>query len=60
MPTPKREKISRDLEKIKKLLAADKRKWGVYDDSRGLRYLLPGLYIQIENWAGGLKVPEMV
>jgi hypothetical protein len=50
-----RAKIERDLEKIKKLLAADKRKWGAYDDSRGLRYLSPGLYIQIEDWAGGLK-----
>ncbi len=55
MPVPKREKIERKIEKIKKLLAADKRKWGAWDDSRGLRYLPPGLYIQIEDWAGGLK-----
>ncbi len=27
MSTPNREKIARNLEKIKKLLAADKRKW---------------------------------
>ena len=55
MSTPNREKIARNLEKIKKLLAADKRKWGAWDDSRGLRYLSPGLYIQMEDWTGGLK-----
>lgn len=55
MPNPKRAKIEKDLEQIKKLLAADKRKWGAWDDSRGLRYLSPGLYIQLEDWAGGLK-----
>lgn len=50
-----RTKIQHDLEKIKKLLAADKRKWGIWDDSRGLRYLSPGLYIQMMDWEGGLK-----
>ncbi len=44
-----------DLVNIKKMLAADKRKHGFYDDSRGLRYLPPSLYIKIEDYAGGLK-----
>ena len=44
-----------ELEKIKKTLAADKRKYGVYDDSRGLRYLPPSLYIRLEDYSGGLK-----
>ena len=55
MPSPQSNKIEKELEKIKKLLASDKRKWGVYDDSRGLRYLSPGLYIKNRDWTGGLK-----
>jgi hypothetical protein len=44
-----------ELERIKKTLAAEKRKYGAYDDSRGLRYLPPSLYIRIEDYSGGLK-----
>ena len=55
MPTPKHSKIERDLENIKKSLAAEKRKWGAWDDSRGLRYLPPELYIKSEGWTAGLK-----
>jgi len=44
-----------ELEKIKKALAAEKAKLGVYDDSRGLRYLPPSMYIQIGDFAEGLK-----
>ena len=47
--------IEGNLLKIKKILEADKRRHGVYDDSRGIRYLSPALYIQIEDYAGGLK-----
>jgi len=34
--------------------AAEKRKYGYYDDSRGMRYLPPGLYIKIGDFSGGL------
>lgn len=37
-------------------LAADKKRWGgYYDDSRGLRYLPPALYIQLGDFSGGLR-----
>jgi hypothetical protein len=44
-----------ELEKIKKVLAAEKAKFGGYDDSRGLRYLPPSMYIQIGDFPGGLR-----
>jgi hypothetical protein len=47
--------VVKKLARIKSALAADKRKWGAWDDSRGLRYLSPGLFIKIEDWEGGLK-----
>jgi hypothetical protein len=47
--------LEMELDKIKKTLAAEKRKFGLYDDSRGLRYLPPSRYIQLEDYAGGLK-----
>ena len=41
---------------IKKDLAADKRKWGgYYDDSRGLRYAPPELYLKIKDYKGALR-----
>jgi hypothetical protein len=36
------------------MLAAEKRKFGAYDDSRGLRYLPPGYYLEIGDYTGGL------
>jgi hypothetical protein len=44
------------IKRIKKDLAADKRKGGgYYDDSRGLRYLPPRLYIKLGDYKGGLR-----
>jgi hypothetical protein len=40
---------------IKRTLAAEKRKYGDYDDSRGLRYLPPEYYLEIEDYKGGLR-----
>jgi hypothetical protein len=56
-PLTLRQKLLAETEllKLKKLLAADKRRHGVYDDSRGLRYLSPALYIKLGDYAGGLK-----
>ena len=55
--TPKQiERIQNKIVKIKRALAADKRRWGgYYDDSRGLRYLAPELYIKIKDYKGAMR-----
>lgn len=55
--TPKQEeKIRNKIARIKKELAADKKRWGgYYDDSRGLRYLPPELFIKLKDYKSGLK-----
>lgn len=54
--TPKQiERIQNKITKIKRALAADKRKWGGYDDSRGLRYLPPALYLKLNDYKGALR-----
>jgi hypothetical protein len=55
--TPKQEeRIKNKIKKIKAALAADKRYWGgEYHDGRGLRYTLPPLYIQLNDFTGGLR-----
>lgn len=57
MLTPKqKERIKNKILKIKKALAADKKQWGgYYHDGSGLRYLPIALYIQIEDYTGGLR-----
>ena len=55
--TPKqKERLQNKIKKIKAALAADKKHWGgYYHDGGGLRYVAPGLYIQLEDWSGGLR-----
>ncbi|MGF1670266.1 MAG: hypothetical protein ACFCU6_07445 [Balneolaceae bacterium] len=55
--TPKKEeRIRNKIAKIRKELAADKQRWGGYHhDGRGLRYIPPGLFIQIKDYKGGLR-----
>lgn len=54
--TPKQiERIQTKIKSIRATLAAEKRKYGTYDDSRGQRYAPPSLYIQIEDYPGGLR-----
>lgn len=55
--TPKQvDRIKNKIAKIKKALAADKRRWGgYYDDSRGLRYLPPGYYLKLQDYTGCLR-----
>ena len=55
--TPKQaERIQSKITQIKKELAADKRRWGgFYDDSRGLRYLPPALYIKLGDYSGAKR-----
>jgi len=40
---------------VKRRLAAEKRKFGCYDDGRGLRYLPTKYFIQLGDYAGGLN-----
>ena len=54
--TPKQiERIKSKINQIRSTLAAEKREFGVYDDSRGLRYLPLEYYIKIEDYEGGFK-----
>lgn len=55
--TPKQiERIQIKITKIKRELAADKKRWGGrHDDSRGLRYLPPELYLKIQDYSGALR-----
>jgi hypothetical protein len=44
------------IDKIKKALSADKRRWGgQHHDGRGLRYLLPEQYLKLHDYSGALK-----
>ena len=53
--TPKQtEKIRQKIADIKRILAAEKRKFGCYDDSRGPRYLPTGYFVRLRDYAGGL------
>jgi hypothetical protein len=50
------ERVKAKINKFKKALAADKKHWGgYYDDSRGIRYLIPEQYIKIKDYKGGLR-----
>ena len=54
--TPKQiERIQIKIATIKRALAADKRQWGCYDDSRGLRYLPPALYLKLQDYKGAMR-----
>ncbi|MCX6258628.1 MAG: hypothetical protein NTW49_12135 [Bacteroidia bacterium] len=55
--TPKQEeRLRTKIVRIRKELAADKKQWGgFYDDSRGIRYLAPELFIKLKDYAGGLR-----
>ena len=54
--TPKQiERLKKKIADIKRVLAGEKRKFGCYDDSRGLRYLPTGYFIRLGDYAGGLE-----
>ena len=56
MTEKQQERIKGKIRQIKSALAADKKRWGgVYEDSRGLRYLPPALYMQLGDFPGGLR-----
>jgi hypothetical protein len=48
--------IQTKIQRIKKALADDKKEWGgFYDDSRGLRYIPPQLYLEIQDYSGAKR-----
>ena len=49
------ERIQNRIAAVKRQLAAEKRKFGGYDDSRGARYLPTRYFIQLGDYAGGLR-----
>ena len=54
--TPKQiQKFQEKIAKVKLTLASEKRKFGYYDDSQGLRYLPTKYFVQIGDYSGGLK-----
>lgn len=53
--TPKQiERLRAKISHIKRTLAAEKRKFGCYDDSRGLRYLPAKYFVQLQDYKGGM------
>ena len=48
------DRVRTKIKRIRGILAAEKRQFGGYDDSRGLRYIPPGLYIKMGDYSGGL------
>ena len=55
--TPKQqERIKNKIKKVKAALSADKKHWGgQYHDGQGLRYYPPQLYIELNDFTGGLR-----
>jgi len=53
---PKRkETIKRHIDECEKILRSEKRKFGCYDDSRGIRYHIGSYYMLAEDVEGALK-----
>ena len=53
--TPKQiKRVQIKIKNIRATLAAEKRKFGGFFDSRGLRYMPPHLYIKIKDYKGGM------
>jgi hypothetical protein len=46
--------LKKKIAAVKRALAAEKKKFGGYDDSRGLRWLPTKYYVQMEDYSGGL------
>jgi len=50
------ERVRTKIANIKRALAEDKKRWGgYYDDSAGLRYAAPGLYLKIRDFKGSMN-----
>jgi hypothetical protein len=55
METKKAERLRKKIATIKRALAAEKRRFGEYDDGRDLRYLPLALFIKLQDYPGGLR-----
>jgi hypothetical protein len=55
MTTKQTERLRKKIATIKRALAAEKRRFGEYDDGRDLRYQPPALFIKLQDYAGGLR-----
>jgi hypothetical protein len=50
------ERVRTKITRVKRELAADKKRWGgYYDDSAGLRYVAPDLYLKIRDFKGAMN-----
>lgn len=49
------ERLREQIANVKRMLAAEKRRFGDYHDGQGYRYLPPKLYVQLGDYAGGLR-----
>jgi len=50
------ERIRIKIARVKSALAAYKKRWGgYYDDSGGIRYMAPGLYLKIRDFKGAMN-----
>lgn len=54
MTEKQKEKVQIKIASIRSTLADERKRYGGYDDSRGLRYQPTALYIKIGDYAGGL------
>jgi hypothetical protein len=54
MTEKQKEKVRIKIADIRATLASERRRYGGYDDSRGLRYLPPSYYIKIGDYSGAL------
>jgi hypothetical protein len=53
--TPKQiERVKKKIADIKRALASEKKKFGCFDDSQGLRYLPSKYFIQLGDYPGGM------
>lgn len=48
------EKIKKKIKVCRARLATEKKMFGAYDDSQGLRYYIPELYLKIQDYKGAL------
>ena len=55
MTTKQAERLRKKIATIKRALAAEKRRFGEYDDGRDLRYQPAALFLKLQDYAGGLR-----
>jgi len=48
-----KQRLEQKIKRIRYALASEKRKFGCYDDSRGLRYMPTEFYLKLQDYKGG-------